>query len=61
MLRYLMENYVARDADALGYQHVWTGHLVKEQPVRDIRPPGLYQDGMFPPMEMDNGVLRRSR
>ena len=30
MLRHLMEKYVREAQTRYGYQHVWTGHLVKE-------------------------------
>src|SRR5207247_7422156 len=30
MLRYLMESYVRETQTRYGYQHVWTGHMVKE-------------------------------
>jgi threonyl-tRNA synthetase len=58
MVRYLMESYVREAQTRYGYQHVWTGHLVKEDLY--VRSGHLehYNDVMFPVME-DEGVRMR--
>jgi threonyl-tRNA synthetase len=58
MVRYLMESYVREAQTRYGYQHVWTGHLVKEDLY--VRSGHLehYDDVMFPVME-DEGVRMR--
>ena len=53
MLRYLMESYVRETQTRYGYQHVWTGHLVKEDLFRRSGHLENYTDVMFPPMEDD--------
>lgn len=57
-LRYLMENYVRELQTQYGYQHVWTGHLVKEDLFRRSGHLEHYADVMFPPME-DEGQRYR--
>jgi len=54
MLRYLMENYVRDVQTRYGYQHVWTGHMVKEDLYRRSGHYDNYVDSMFPPMVDDN-------
>jgi threonyl-tRNA synthetase len=58
MVRYLMESYVREAQTRYGYQHVWTGHIVKEDLY--VRSGHLehYDDVMFPVME-DEGVRMR--
>ncbi|MBI2975952.1 MAG: threonine--tRNA ligase, partial [Chloroflexi bacterium] len=58
MLRHLMEGYVRDTQTRYGYQHVWTGHLVKEDLYRRSGHYDNYKDSMFPPME-DQGVTFR--
>ncbi len=58
MLRYVMESYVRETQTRYGYQHVWTGHLVKEDLYRKSGHYDNYRDSMFPPME-DEGVTFR--
>jgi len=58
MLRYLMEKYVRDTQTRYGYQHVWTGHLVKEDLYKRSGHYDNYKDSMFPPME-DGGVTFR--
>ncbi len=58
MLRYLMENYVRDTQTRYGYQHVWTGHLVKEDLYHKSGHYDNYKDSMFPPME-DEGIKFR--
>lgn len=58
MLRYLMESYVRQVQSRYGYQHVWTGHLVKEDLYRRSGHYENYKDTMFPPMVDENVVFR---
>ena len=58
MLRHLMEGYVRDTQTRYGYQHVWTGHLVKEDLYRRSGHYDNYKDSMFPPME-DEGITFR--
>ncbi|HEX7975381.1 MAG TPA: threonine--tRNA ligase [Anaerolineales bacterium] len=55
MLRYLMESYVRETQTRYGYQHVWTGHVVKEDLYRRSGHYDNYKDAMFPPMVDDPG------
>jgi len=50
MLRYLMEGYVRDVQTRYGYQHVWTGHMVKEDLYRRSGHYDNYRDSMYPPM-----------
>jgi len=58
MLRHIMESYVRETQTRYGYEHVWTGHLVKEDLYRRSGHYDNYKDAMFPPME-DEGVKFR--
>ncbi|MGN6759183.1 MAG: threonine--tRNA ligase [Thermomicrobiales bacterium] len=58
MLRYLMEGYVRETQTRYGYQHVWTGHLVKESLYHRSGHYENYADVMFPPM-VDEDVAYR--
>jgi len=58
MLRYLMEGYVREVQTRYGYQHVWTGHLVKEDLYKRSGHYDNYKDAMFPPM-VDGDVVFR--
>jgi threonyl-tRNA synthetase len=58
MLRHLMEKFVRDAQTEYGYQHVWTGHLVKEDLYKRSGHYDNYKDSMFPPME-DEGVTFR--
>lgn len=58
MLRYLMESYVRQVQTRYGYQHVWTGHLVKEDLYRRSGHYDNYKDSMFPPMVDENVTFR---
>ncbi len=49
-LRYQMERYVREAQTRHGYEHVWTGHLVKESLYRRSGHWDNYADVMFPPM-----------
>ena len=58
ILRYLMENYVRDVQTRYGYQHVWTGHMVKEDLFKRSGHYDNYQDVMFPPMVDENVTYR---
>jgi threonyl-tRNA synthetase len=58
MLRYIMENYVRDVQTKHGFQHVWTGHLVKEDLYKRSGHYDNYKDSMFPPMEDENVSFR---
>jgi len=58
MLRYLMEGYVRETQTRYGYQHVWTGHMVKESLFAKSGHLENYSDVMFPPMVDEDLVLR---
>jgi threonyl-tRNA synthetase len=58
MLRYLMEGYVRETETRYGYQHVWTGHMVKEDLYRRSGHYDNYKESMFPPMVDENTVFR---
>ncbi|PKN96938.1 MAG: threonine--tRNA ligase [Chloroflexi bacterium HGW-Chloroflexi-4] len=58
MLRYLMEKYVRDLQTKYGYEHVWTGHLVKEDLYKKSGHYDNYKDSMFPPMVDENIVFR---
>jgi len=58
MLRYLMENYVRDVQTRYGYEHVWTGHIVKEDLYKKSGHYDNYKDSMFPPM-VDGNVSYR--
>lgn len=57
-LRYLMENFVRDVQTRFGYQHVWTGHLVKEDLYKRSGHYDNYKESMFPPMQDENVVFR---
>ncbi len=58
IIRHLMEAYVRDVQTRYGYQHVWTGHMVKEDLYRKSGHYDNYQDAMFPPMVDEDMVLR---
>jgi threonyl-tRNA synthetase len=58
LLRYLLESYVRETQTKYGYQHVWTGHLVKEELYKKSGHYDNYIDSMFPPMQGEEMVLR---
>jgi len=49
-LRHIMEGFVRDTQERYGYQHVWTGHVVKEELYRRSGHLEHYGDVMFPPM-----------
>jgi len=58
ILRHLMEDYVRETQTKYGYQHVWTGHMVKEDLYKRSGHYDNYRDVMFPPMVDEDIVLR---
>ncbi len=58
MLRHLMETYVRDVQTKYGFQHVWTGHLVKEDLFKRSGHYDNYKDVMFPPMVDENITFR---
>ena len=58
MLRYQMERYVREVQTRYGYEHVWTGHLVKEDLYKRSGHYDNYKDVMFPPMVDENITFR---
>ncbi len=58
MVRHLMEEYVRDVQTRNGFQHVWTGHLVKEDLYKRSGHYDNYRDVMFPPMVDENIVFR---
>ncbi|MHC1785187.1 MAG: threonine--tRNA ligase [Anaerolineaceae bacterium] len=58
MMRYLMEKYVRDVQTRYGYQHVWTGHVVKEDLYKRSGHYDNYKDVMFPPMVDENITFR---
>jgi threonyl-tRNA synthetase len=57
-LRNLMEGYVREVQTRSGYQHVWTGHLVKEDLYKRSGHYENYKESMFPPMVDENITFR---
>jgi len=57
-LRYQMEKYVRETQTRYGYQHVWTGHLVKESLYHRSGHYANYADVMFPPMVDEDVTFR---
>ena len=59
MLRYQMESYVREVQTRYGYQHVWTGNVVKESLYKKSGHYDAYRESMFPPMvESEDLVFR---
>jgi threonyl-tRNA synthetase len=58
ILRFLMEKYVRETQTRYGFQHVWTGHVVKEDLYKRSGHYDNYKDSMFPPMVDENVVFR---
>jgi threonyl-tRNA synthetase len=58
MLRHLMESYVRDVQTRHGFQHVWTGHLVKEDLYKRSGHYENYKESMFPPMVDENIAFR---
>ncbi|HOC31700.1 MAG TPA: threonine--tRNA ligase, partial [Armatimonadota bacterium] len=58
-LRRTMETYVRDVQTRYGYQHVWTGHIAKEDLYRKSGHIDNYLDVMFPPMVDPDGATYR--
>ena len=58
IMRYLMEGYVRDLQTKYGYQHVWTGHVVKEDLYHKSGHYDNYKDAMFPPLVDENVIFR---
>jgi threonyl-tRNA synthetase len=58
IVRHLMEDYVREAQTRYGYQHVWTGHLVKEDLYKKSGHYDNYRDSMFPPMVDEDITFR---
>ncbi len=59
MLRHLMESYVREVQTRYGYQHVWTGHIVRETLYKKSGHYEAYRENMFPPMVEDEEHIYR--
>jgi threonyl-tRNA synthetase len=58
MVRHLMESFVRETQTKHGYQHVWTGNVVREQLFKKSGHYDNYADVMFPPMVDGDNVFR---
>jgi len=58
MVRHLMETFVRDTQTKYGFQHVWTGHLVREALYRKSGHYDNYGDVMFPAMVDGDNVFR---
>ena len=58
ILRHTMETFVRETQTRYGYQHVWTGHMVKESLYHKSGHYENYGDVMFPPMVDEDVVFR---
>jgi threonyl-tRNA synthetase len=58
ILRRTMEDFVRETQTRYGYEHVWTGNLVKEDLYHKSGHYENYKDSMFPPMVDDNVSYR---
>jgi threonyl-tRNA synthetase len=59
IIRHEMESFVREVQTRYGYQHVWTGNVVKEQLYHKSGHYENYRDSMFPPMvESEDMVFR---
>ena len=56
IVRKLMEDYSRQRHDKGGYQFVYTPHLANGNLFQTSGHLDFYKDGMYPPMEMDNGI-----
>lgn len=59
VLRHLMEQYVRETQTRYGYQHVWTGHVVREDLYRKSGHLDNYSDVMWPAMVDPDGPRYR--
>jgi len=58
MVRHLMESFVRETQTKLGFQHVWTGNVVREGLFHKSGHYDNYRDVMFPPMVDEDAVYR---
>ncbi|MGH2602400.1 MAG: threonine--tRNA ligase, partial [Dehalococcoidia bacterium] len=58
MVRHLMESFVRETQTKHGYQHVWTGNVVRESLFKKSGHYDNYDDVMFPPMVDGDDVFR---
>ncbi len=58
MVRRLMEDYVRETQTRYGYEHVWTGHMVKEDLYKRSGHYDNYREVMFPPMVDEDVAFR---
>jgi threonyl-tRNA synthetase len=56
IVRKIMEDYSRRRHEQGGYEFVFTPHLANGRLFEQSGHLGWYADGMYPPMEMDNGT-----
>jgi threonyl-tRNA synthetase len=56
IIRKLMEDYSRHRHETGGYEFVFTPHLANANLFETSGHLGWYKDGMYPPMEMDNGT-----
>ena len=56
IIRKIMEDYSRQRHEEVGYQFVYTPHLANERLFQTSGHLDFYADGMYPPMEMDNGT-----
>ena len=56
IVRKVMEDYSRMRHERGGYQFVYTPHLANGRLFEKSGHLGFYKDGMYPPMEMDNGT-----
>jgi threonyl-tRNA synthetase len=56
IVRKMMEDYSRARHAAGGYEFVYTPHLAKDTLFKTSGHLDFYKDGMYPPMEMDNGI-----
>ena len=58
IMRRLMEDYVRETQTRYGYEHVWTGHMVKEDLYKRSGHYDNYREVMFPPMVDEDVAFR---
>jgi threonyl-tRNA synthetase len=56
IVRKMMEDYSRARHASGGYEFVYTPHLAKDTLFKTSGHLDFYKDGMYPPMEMDNGI-----
>ena len=56
IVRRLMEDYSRAAHEPAGYEFVYTPHIAKSTLFETSGHLDLYADGMYPPMELDEGA-----